>query len=190
MCSLLFIFFVQDHSNVGAASLLFFLPDARRLLREMDDLGLETEQQRVKHEVDFYANLLSDPVAMQEWRQEVVAQRGRERNLEEIARELQITVTRQNITFIDCKFQSNTYGEKSDATNYGAIGVETDDNDLTVHGCIFADNKFGDINIVVSTIDHETRMLCVISDSSYFIVWVYCRETAMQSKCSKERVSQ
>ena len=145
-------FFVQEQSNVGAASLIFFLDTTRRLLREMNDLGLETEQERVKHEVDFYAHLLNDPVAMQEWRQDVVARRGKERNLEEMARELEIKVTRQNVTFVDCKFEGNTYGEKTDATNYGTIGVETDDNDLAVHGCIFEDNKFGDINIVVSTV--------------------------------------
>lgn len=170
---------------MGAASLLFFHVDSRRLLREMDDLGLVTEQQRVKHEIDFYSNLLTDPVAMQEWRQEMVAERGHERDLE---REMQVTTIRQNISFVDCTFKSNTYGEKSDATNYGTIGVESSDNDLTVHGCIFADNKFGDINIVVSIPDHETRRLCVICDSSYFVVWVHCRETAMQSMCSRERL--
>ena len=170
---------------MGAVSLLFFHVDRRRLLREMNDLGLVTEQQRVKHEIDFYTNLLTDPVAMQEWRQEMMAERGHERNLE---RELQITPIRQNVTFNNCIFEKNTYGEKSDATNYGVIGVESIDNDLTVHGCIFSDNKFGDINIVVSSNDNETRRLCVICDSSYFIVRVYCRETAMQSRCSKERL--
>lgn len=183
------MFPVQQHSNIGAASLLFFLTDARRLLSEMDDLGLETEQQRVKHELDFYANILTNPAAMQEWRQDVAARRGDERNLAEIARELQITVTRQNVTFADCKFMGNTYGEKSEATNYGTIGVETGDNDLTVERCIFSDNEFGDINIVVRIIDHELQMLCVIDNSSFFIAWFYHRETATQLVCSKEQVS-
>ena len=49
-------------------------------------------QQRVKHEVDFNVNLLTDPMAMQEWLHEVVARSGHERTLEVIPRALQIEV--------------------------------------------------------------------------------------------------
>ena len=156
-------FSYQEHSNVGAVSLLFFQDTTRRLLREMDARGLETEEERVKHEVDFYAHLLSDPVALQEWRQDVAAHRGRERNLDE-TRELQVDLIRQNVTFLECKFEANTYGERSDATNYGTLGIETNDNDCVVDRCIFRDNDFGDVNVVVCGPDSDTQ------------VWFFCAQ--------------
>lgn len=137
----------QEHSNVGAASLLFFSGSIRRLLQEMDDKMLLTEQERVKHEIDYYANLLADPQAMEEFRAET--QRTRNHHHE---RELQLDVLRQNVTFIGCRFEENTYGIADAATNYGALAAETADNDLVVRESIFSGNQFGDINIVVRTI--------------------------------------
>lgn len=144
--------------------MLFFQDTTRRLLREIEEKGLETEAERVKHEVDYYANLLADPEAMEEFRAEVAAHREKrlalkQKEEEEEDRDLQeIEIVRQNVTFINCHFEGNTYGEKSEATNYGTIGVETDDNDCVVKGCKFTGNQFGDVNIVVSALASSSKL--------------------------------
>jgi len=108
--------------------------------------GLETEKERVTHEINYYTHLLANPQAMEEFRTKVAARR----DLKEV-RDLQVAAVRQNVTFIGCRFEENTYGFRSQITNYGAIGVETEDNDCVVSGCLFTGNQFGDINIVVCT---------------------------------------
>ena len=141
-------FCFQNHTNAGAASLLFDDSTSRHLSQDMDDRGMETEEARVKHEVDYYVNLLTDPTTLQQWRQD--ARHLRERDIQEE----QVEVLRQNVTFTDCVFEGNSYGDREIATNYGAIGVEARDNDCVVERCIFRFNNFGDITQVVCDVWH------------------------------------
>jgi len=135
----------QAHSNFGAVSLLYFVGTGRRLLHEMNNRMLLTEQARVQHEIAYYTNLLKDPQAMEEFRNETQYDHCDERNL-------QMDDLRQRVTFSGCKFESNTYGENSTVTNYGAIAAESKDNDLVVRESIFLGNMFGDKSIVVNSV--------------------------------------
>jgi len=112
----------------------------------MDDKMLLTEQERVKHEIDYYANLLNDPQAMEKFRAESQHPQNHPHDVRELQ---QSEILRQNVTFIGCRFEENTYGIADAATNYGALAAGTADNDLVVRECIFSGNQFGDINIVV-----------------------------------------
>jgi len=155
LCSSLFL---QDHSNVGAVSLLYLVPEGRRLQHEMVGQGDETEGRRLKHDVDYYTHLLSNPEAMEEFHAR--ARKSYKNNQRVGGRaletgdecDLQGEIVRQNVTFVDCLFEGNTYGERNEATNYGAIGVETADNDCVVTNSTFTGNMFGDAAIVVSMI--------------------------------------
>ena len=129
--------------------MLFFSGTIGRLLKDMDDKMLLTEQERVQHEIDYYANLLANPLAMEEFR----AKSQHPQNHHHDVRELQQSaILRQNVTFIGCRFEENTYGIADAATNYGTLAAETADNDLVVRECIFSGNQFGDANIVVRTV--------------------------------------
>jgi len=144
----------QEQSNVGAASVLYYRDTARRLQREIAEKAYETEEEKVAHEMAHYVKLLSDPSEMAVFRDEVAHRRERRLELADEERELQegIEIVRQNVTFVNCQFLANSYGERSEATNYGTIGIETDDNDVVVDRCIFTGNQFGDENIVVRAI--------------------------------------
>jgi len=137
-------------------SLLYSAPDARRLQREMVERGYETEGRRLKHEVDYYVRLLRNPGAMEEFRararESYLCKKHNDGRVLEIGdgRDLQgVDILRQNVTIVGCLFEGNTYGERNEATNYGAIGVETADNDCVVKDSNFVGNLFGDANIVV-----------------------------------------
>lgn len=114
----------------------------------MDDQSITDPRARAHHEMKYYANLLADSQAMAEF----VAETQRPRHIEDDGgRDLQIEISRQNVTFSNCLFHDNTYGaaDGDGFTNYGAITAKTPDNDLAVRNCVFSENEFGIASIVV-----------------------------------------
>jgi hypothetical protein len=136
----------QNQRNVGAVSLLLYdkSMSGNRQLAEIN--AMKDPRARLGHTMNYYEKLMNDPQAMAEYR-EASRRATQQRQLQSSSNGVELT--RQQITFDNCKFMNNTYGAKMDATNYGVIGGETALNDVAVKGCIFQNNQFGDGNITV-----------------------------------------
>jgi len=163
----------------------------------MNERGYETEGRRLKHEVDYYAHLLSNPQAMEEFRARaresyLSKKRNGGRALEiGDGRDLQgVDIVRQNITFSRCSFEGNTYGERDESTNYGAIGVETGDNDCVVTDSTFSANMFGDADIVVSMIGCILALNCSLdtrAGKTHTCKFSRCTGNQLRNQCGSWR---
>ena len=127
--------------------------------------AMKDENYKLGHTITFFTNLLKDPAALSEYREAVRLEQEEKRQLQTSS-----GIRRQVVTFDGCLFKNNTYGEKSDITNYGVISTVTFTGDIIVKESIFEYNDFGNKDIDVSLLsclrnwrNRATRGLLVAS---------------------------
>ena len=90
-------------------ALYFRRPD--RFLSE-DALMDMNRRQRVGAIMNYYANLLEDPEAMEEYHAAARAHIAASEESNRLLQDDPIEITRQQVTFSNCRFYNNSYGRK------------------------------------------------------------------------------